>query len=216
MLRLLVPLHLINLGLKGRIIQGLEIQFNIVYTLVSWIDQSILIMSNDFKEYISVVSDWPRKDITTYDIAPLLHNATLFHRLINQLAEPYQNQKVNTIIGIEARGFILASALAYQLGTGIALIRKKGKIPPPTVSQEYSFEYASYVMEVADGLLKKDERVVIVDDILATGGTMAAAIKLIKKIGLEIVGVSFAVEMEYMSGRDRIKKQNIYSSIIYT
>ncbi|MBI5413001.1 adenine phosphoribosyltransferase [Candidatus Peregrinibacteria bacterium] len=170
----------------------------------------------DFKKHISVIPDWPSKGIITYDIAPILHDSRLFHELIEQLSGPYKNQKIDTVIGIEARGFILAGALANQLGSGMVLIRKKGKTPPPTISQEYSFEYASYVMEVAGNILQPNEQVVLVDDILATGGTMAAAVKLINKIGSKIIGISCAVEMESMAGRDRLKGQKIYSSIIYT
>src|SRR3989338_9134106 len=98
-------------------------------------------MPVDLKSHISITNDWPRPGIVTYDIAPLLANKETFSVLIEKLAEPYANQTVDAVVGIEARGFVLAAALAARLRTGVALIRKKGKLPPPTVSQEYSFEY---------------------------------------------------------------------------
>lgn len=172
-------------------------------------------MSVDLKSQISVISDWPRAGITTYDIAPLLANQESFHELIEQLAVPYLNQTIDVVVGIEARGFVLAAGLAERLGAGIILIRKKDKLPPPTVSQEYSFEYAAQVMEVSANAFRAGANIVLADDILATGGTMAAAVKLIKNFVVEIVGISFVIEMDFMAGRDRLKGQVIHSLIKY-
>lgn len=173
-------------------------------------------MSVDFKSMITTTNDWPRPGIVTYDIAPLLKDAKTFQTLIDEMVLPYKEMKIDTIIGIESRGFILASAMAYKLGVGMIIIRKKGKIPPPVLAQDYSFEYASQVIEIAENSLSKGQKVLLVDDILATGGTMSAAVKLIKKTEAEIIGASFVIEMDSMSGRTRLQKLPVYAIVHYT
>lgn len=170
----------------------------------------------DFKSIITTTNNWPREGITTYDIAPILRDPAFFRALIDKLVEPYQDQRLDSIIGIEARGFILASAMADRLGVGMAIVRKKGKIPPPVLAQDYSFEYASQVIEIAANSLKENQKVLIVDDILATGGTMAAAIKLIKRTGADIVGTAFVIEMVGMAGRTRLQNLPVYAIVKYT
>jgi len=169
----------------------------------------------DFKSIITITNDWPRPGIVTYDIAPLLKDAKVFKILIDEMVAPYKEMKIDTIIGIESRGFILASAMAYQLGVGMTIIRKKGKIPPPVISQDYSFEYASQVIEIAENALCKGQKVLLVDDILATGGTMAAAIKLVKKTGAEILGTTFVIEMESMAGCTRLQSLPVHAIVKY-
>lgn len=172
-------------------------------------------MEEDLKSKITRINDWPRPGIVCYDVAPLFKDKNDFHNIIEELARPYESQKVDVVVGVEARGFILAAALAYCLGVGVAMIRKKNKLPPPTVSQEYSYEYAAQVIEMQTGVVTPGERVVIVDDTLATGGTMAAAVKLVKKLQGEIVGLSFIVEMKFMAGADRLKGLPVHSLVSY-
>lgn len=169
----------------------------------------------DFREHITTTNDWPRPGIVTYDVAPLLSDPGIFRDLINGLAEPYRGLTIDAVVGLEARGFLIAGALARELNTGVVMIRKKGKLPPPTIREEYSYEYASQVIEMGEQALKKDQRVILVDDILATGGTMAAAVKLVNKFGVQIIGISFIIEMRYMAGRDRLKDQIIHSLVQY-
>ncbi len=170
----------------------------------------------DFKSIITTTNDWPRPGIVTYDINPLLKDAKVFKALIDEMIAPYKEIKIDMIIGIESRGFILAGAMAYQLGVGMTIIRKKGKIPPPVISQDYSFEYSSQVIEIAENALCKGQKVLLVDDILATGGTMSAAIKLIGKIGAEILGAAFVIEMDSMAGRTRLQNFPTYAIVHYT
>src|SRR3989338_347780 len=172
-------------------------------------------MSIDFKPYISIINDWPKPGITTYDVGPLLRNPVHFKNIIEELAQPYLDKKITAVVGIEARGFLLAAALAYRLDTGVVLIRKKGKLPPPTIEEEYNYEYASHVIEIQTGAINPGEHVVLIDDILATGGTMSAAVKLVKKLGGEIIGLSFFIYMSLMAGEDRLKGQNINYLINY-
>ncbi len=175
----------------------------------------IYIMVSDLKSKIKIIEDWPRPGIDCYDISPLLADSVAFSEMIKKMAEPYRGQPIDIIVGVEARGFVIASALAYELGAGVAMVRKKGKLPPPTDKEEYSYEYASNVIEIGTDYLYEDKKVVIVDDILATGGTMSAVEKLIKRNGIDILGISFVVEMELMSGRDRLRHDNIQSLVKY-
>jgi len=126
-----------------------------------------------------------------------------------------ENINPDLIIGIDARGFIFASALAYKLNTGLALIRKKGKLPPKTISQEYTLEYASNVVEMKQDSIKKGDKVLIVDDVLATGGTMKATIDIIEKLGGEIIKISFLIELDFLKGREKLGNYIINSLIHY-
>ena len=137
----------------------------------------------NLKKKIRSIPNFPKKGIIFRDITPLLQDKDYFHYVINRMARPYLNEKVDIIVGIDARGFILAAALAYKLKTGLAIIRKKGKLPYKTISKRYSLEYASNIIEMHADAIKKNQRVLLVDDVLATGGTMKTAIDLVKKLG---------------------------------
>lgn len=170
----------------------------------------------DFKSIITTTNDWPRPGIVTYDIAPILKNKEMFRALIDVLVEPYIDAQLDSIVGIESRGFIVAAAMADRLGVGMTVIRKKGKIPPPVISQDYSYEYASQVIEIAEDSLVAGNKALLVDDILATGGTMAAAIKLLKRGKVEIIGTAFVIEMEGMAGRLRLQNLPVHAIVKYT
>lgn len=170
---------------------------------------------SEIKSKIREIPDWPHKGVNFKDITPLLQDKNLFHKMIDFLIAPYSGKKVDKIVGIDARGFILAAASAYKFKTGLAIVRKKGKLPAKTVSREYSLEYASNVLEMHEDAILPGERVVIVDDVLATGGTMKAAIDLVKQLKGKIVGVNFLIELTYLKGRKNIKGQKIRSLLQY-
>ena len=171
--------------------------------------------TNNIKKYIYEIPDWPDKGINFKDITPLLQNAKAFKQAINNLAKPYLNKKVDKVIGIDARGFIFAAALAYKLKIGLAIVRKMGKLPRKTLKQSYNLEYASNTLEIHQDSIKKLQKIIIVDDVLATGGTINATAKLIKCIGGQIVGISFLIEIKKLNGRKRIKHYPLHSLISY-
>ena len=169
----------------------------------------------DLKQYIREIPDWPKKGVNFKDITPLLENAEAFKFAVDELAKPYLGKKVDLIVGIDARGFIFASALAYKLGAGVAIVRKKGKLPGKTINHDYTLEYASSAIEMREDAIKPDQSVVIVDDLLATGGTMEAAIKLVEQLGGKIEGISFLIDLKFLKGKEKLKNYPIYSLISY-
>ena len=164
---------------------------------------------------IREVPDWPKKGVSFKDITPLLQDKNLFYKMIDILISPYLKKKVDKIIGIDARGFILAAAAAYKLKTGLAIVRKKGKLPAKTISKKYSLEYASEILEMHDDSILPGERILIIDDVLATGGTMEATVGLVKKLKGKIVGIEFLIELIYLKGRKNLKGQKIRSLLKY-
>jgi 5'-methylthioadenosine phosphorylase len=167
------------------------------------------------KSKIRKIIDWPKPGIAFWDITPLLEDKKLFPEIIDELAKPYLKQKVDKIIGIDARGFLLASAMAYKLKTGIAIVRKQGKLPSKTISKKYALEYGSNTIEMHQDSILPGEKVVIVDDVLATGGTMGAAVDLVKELGGKIMGIDFLIELNYLNGRKALGKEKIRSLIKY-
>lgn len=167
------------------------------------------------KSKIREIPDWPKKGVSFKDITPLLQDKRLFCETVSLLAEPYLKEKIDKVIGIDARGFILAAAVAYRLKTGLAIVRKKGKLPSKTISKKYSLEYSSNVLEMHEDSILPDERVIIIDDVLATGGTMKATVNLAKKLKGKIVGIGFLIELTYLKGRRSLKGQKIKSLLKY-
>ena len=168
---------------------------------------------NLLKKKIRSIPDWPQKGIIFRDITPVLEDRKLFHFLIEELARSYKNKKIDKIVGIDARGFILASALAYKLKTGLAIIRKKGKLPAKTVKKKYTLEYASQTLEMHQDAIFPGERVLLVDDVLATGGTMKATLDIVKKLGGKIIGILFFIELRDLKGRKKLKGYKFKSLI---
>ena len=177
--------------------------------------RGLIISKNLIKSKIREIPDWPKKGVNFKDITPLLQDKKCFCKTIDFLAVPYLKEKVDKVVGIDARGFILAAAMAYKLKTGLTIVRKKGKLPPKTVSEKYSLEYASNVLEMRQDAILPGERVLIVDDVLATGGTMKAAVNLVKKLKGKIVGIAFLIELNYLKGRKNLKGQKIKSLLKY-
>ncbi len=160
---------------------------------------------------IRKVPDFPKKGILFYDLTTIFQDPVEYGNVIEAMCEPYYRQKVELVCSIEARGFILGSAIANELGAGFVPIRKPGKLPFKTIQESYKFEYGENTLEIHEDAVRKGQKVLIVDDLLATGGTAAAGVELIKKCGGDIVGISFVVELAELHGRDKIKGYNIHS-----
>lgn len=169
----------------------------------------------DLASYIRSIPDFPTQGILFYDITPLLANADALARAIEVLAKPFAGEGVDVVAAVEARGFIFGSAVAKALGAGFIPIRKKGKLPFETHSTSYGLEYGHDSVEVHTDAVAPGTRVLMVDDLLATGGTMAAACELIESLGAEIVAIRFLIELADLNGRDKLKKYNIHSEITY-
>ncbi|MFO7813985.1 MAG: adenine phosphoribosyltransferase [Pelovirga sp.] len=166
---------------------------------------------DDLKNIIRDIPDFPKKGIIFKDVTTLLADAKSYQRMIDLLAHRYVGEKIDQIVGIEARGFILGAALAYKLGTGITLVRKSGKLPYKTHQVTYDLEYGSDVLEIHEDAFKKGDRVIIADDLLATGGTMAAVIQLLDRTGAELVECAFLAELEFLNGRSKLPEGKIFS-----
>jgi len=167
------------------------------------------------KSKVRNIKDWPKAGVDFKDITPILLDQEAFRKTIDSIASPYLNQKIDKVVGIDARGFLLAAPLAYKLKAGLAIVRKKGKLPCKCVSRKYLLEYGSNIIEMHEDSIKPGENVLIADDVLATGGTMEAAASLVKQLGGDIVGVHFLVELAFLKGREKLKDYNIKSEIVY-
>ena len=167
----------------------------------------------DLEAYIRDVPDFPKAGIVFKDITPLLADAAALTETITQLAGPYESAGVELVTGVESRGFIFGTAVAERLGAGFVPIRKPGKLPAETISESYELEYGTDTIEMHADAVRSGQKVLMVDDLLATGGTMAAACRLVEQLGGEIVGVSFVVELCFLPGRDKLEKYDIRSLI---
>lgn len=159
----------------------------------------------DLKDTIRAIPDYPKKGIMFRDITTLLGNARAFRRAVDDLVNPYAGSKIDKIAGMEARGFILGGAVAHQLSAGFVPIRKKGKLPHTTVSIAYSLEYGVDEMEVHEDAVMKGEKVILVDDLIATGGTAEGAVKLLQKIGAEVIAACFVIDLPELGGAEKIR-----------
>ena len=167
------------------------------------------------KELIRNVPDFPKPGILFYDITTLLSNAEGLREAIDKLSEPYTNEKIDLVVGIESRGFIFGTAVAERLGVGFVPVRKPGKLPASTVSVEYELEYGSDVLEMHADAITSGQRILIVDDLLATGGTAAAVASLVTQQGGAIVALAFLIELGFLDGRKQLAGQPIYSVLQY-
>ena len=158
------------------------------------------------KDYIRTIADFPHEGIMFRDVTTLFAYARGFRMAIDQLLHPYAGMRIDKVVGLEARGFILGGAIAHQLSVGFVPIRKKGKLPGAVLSQAYTLEYGEAVMEVHDDALQPGEKVLIVDDLLATGGTCEAGIRLCERLGAEIVGCAFVIDLPDLGGRALLEK----------
>lgn len=157
------------------------------------------------KDYIRTIVDFPHEGIMFRDVTTLFADPRGFRMAIDQMLHPYAGIRIDKVVGLEARGFILGGAIAHQLSVGFVPIRKKGKLPGATISQAYTLEYGEAVMEVHDDAIKGGERILVVDDLLATGGTAEAGIKLIEQLGGEIVSCAFVIDLPDLGGRKKLE-----------
>jgi len=167
------------------------------------------------KKLIREVPDFPKKGILFYDITTLLKDKTGLATLIDKLSEHYISQDVDLVLGMEARGFIFAPALAYRLNAGFVPVRKPGKLPAECVSYDYALEYGKNTLQIHKDAIRKGQRVLIVDDLLATGGTAEATAKLAESLGAKIAGLGFVVELTFLNGRDKLKNYDVMSLLRY-
>jgi adenine phosphoribosyltransferase len=171
--------------------------------------------SDQLKKLIREVPDFPKKGILFYDITTLLRDKTGFARLIDLFSEHYIGKQIDLVLGMEARGFIFGPALAYRLNAGFVPVRKPGKLPAATCRVEYELEYGSNALEIHKDAIEPGQRVLIVDDLLATGGTAVATAKLASSLGGEIAGLAFVVELDFLKGRDKLATYNVFSLLHY-
>lgn len=160
---------------------------------------------------IRIVPDFPKEGIRFLDLTTLFSDAESFSEVINIFADNYRDKKIDQVVGIEARGFVVASALALKLNCGVTLIRKPGKLPSETISESYSLEYGTNEIQIHKDAFKKGDNVLLIDDLLATGGTMRAAIKLVETLGTDIEGVAFIVELAFLKGREKLGNHPIFA-----
>ncbi|MBV7378755.1 adenine phosphoribosyltransferase [Maritimibacter dapengensis] len=161
------------------------------------------------KDYIRTIVDFPHEGIMFRDVTTLFADPRGFRMCIDELLHPYAGEEIDKVVGLEARGFIIGGAIAHQLSVGFTPIRKKGKLPGATLSQAYALEYGEAVMEVHDDAIQPGEKVLVVDDLLATGGTAAAGIQLIEKLGGEIIGCAFIIDLPDLGGRAKLEEMGM-------
>ncbi|MDH5543787.1 MAG: adenine phosphoribosyltransferase [Nitrospinota bacterium] len=162
---------------------------------------------------IRIVPDFPKKGIEFFDITTLWNDAEGFKKLNDLFYENYKDKGITKVVGIEARGFLTASVMAYRLGCGVSLVRKPGKLPYETISESYELEYGTNEIHLHNDAVHKGDVVLLMDDLLATGGTMAATVKLVEKLGASIAGIAFIVELDFLKGREKLGGHEILSLI---
>ena len=169
----------------------------------------------DLKDYIEIVEDWPKPGIKFKDITPLMANGTAYKEATDKIVEYAKEKEIDIIVGPEARGFIIGCPVAYAMGIGFAPVRKEGKLPRETIKVQYGLEYGSDVLTLHKDAIKPGQRVLITDDLLATGGTMDATIKLVEQLGGVVAGLAFLVELSYLEGREKLKGYDILTLMEY-
>lgn len=169
--------------------------------------------TNKLKEMIREVADFPKKGIGFKDITPILQDKDAFAYSVDKLAELYKDKDIDIIVGPEARGFIYGAPLAYAMNAGFVPIRKEGKLPADIETVEYELEYGTNIIEIHKDSIKQGQKVLVVDDLLATGGTAAASAELVKKLGGEVVAIAFIIELEFLNGRDNLAEYRVDSLV---
>ncbi|MBF8290168.1 MAG: apt [Chloroflexi bacterium] len=164
---------------------------------------------------IREIPDFPKPGILFYDITTLLKDPAAYHEAIELMLEPYRDTKVDVVVGMESRGFIFSAPMAFQLGAGLVPVRKLGKLPAETLSIEYALEYGSNTLEIHRDAIQPGQKVLVVDDLLATGGTVQGTVELVERLKGDIVGLAFLVELDFLHGRDRLDGRRVSSVIRY-
>ncbi|RII25156.1 MAG: adenine phosphoribosyltransferase [Geobacter sp.] len=169
----------------------------------------------ELKNIIRDIPDFPKKGIIFKDITTLLADAKSFQRMVDSIANRYVGQRIDKVVGVEARGFIIGAALAYKLNAGIVLVRKPGKLPAETFKKSYDLEYGTDTLEMHKDAITKGERILIADDLLATGGTMGAVVDMVNSMGGEIVECCFMAELEFLNGRKKLPEGKVFSLLTF-
>jgi adenine phosphoribosyltransferase len=169
----------------------------------------------DLKQMIRSVPDFPKPGINFFDITTLLKEPAGLKATIDALSAPYADSRIDAVVGIESRGFILGSAVAQQLGAGFIPVRKPGKLPAKAIKEVYELEYGKDAIEIHADAIEKGERVLIVDDVLATGGTAAATTRLVKQLGGRLHGLAFLIELTFLNGKSKLTGENVFSVLQY-
>ncbi|WP_270179412.1 adenine phosphoribosyltransferase [Alkalihalobacillus sp. CinArs1] len=169
----------------------------------------------NYKDYIAVVEDYPKEGIRFKDITPLMQNGEAYRGVVNDIADFAKDKNVDVIVGPEARGFIVGCPVAYILGIGFVPVRKEGKLPREVVKVDYGLEYGKDVLTIHKDAIKPGQRVLITDDLLATGGTINATIELVEKLGGVVVGLAFMIELSYLEGRKNLDRHDIFTLMTY-
>lgn len=172
-------------------------------------------VNNLLKEKVRNVPDFPKKGIVFRDITTLLKDAEAFQKAVNLFVKKYKDKQIQKVVGIESRGYIIGAALAYRLNAGFVPIRKPGKLPAATIREQYKLEYGTDAVEIHKDAINSGERILIHDDLLATGGTINAACKLVESLDGNIIGVSFLIELAFLNGRKLLNDYEVYSLITY-
>lgn len=169
----------------------------------------------DYKKHIEIVEDWPQKGISFKDITPLMANGEAFQSAVDEIVGFAKEKEVDVVVGPEARGFIIGCPVSYALGVGFVPVRKKGKLPREVIQIEYGLEYGKNVLTIHKDAIKPGQRVLVTDDLLATGGTIEATIQLVEKLGGIIVGCAFLIELSYLEGMEKLKDYEVLSLMTY-
>lgn len=169
----------------------------------------------NLKDYIASIPDFPKEGILFRDITPLLNDAKAYKQTVDTLAEFAKNAGAEVILGPESRGFMFGCPVAIEIGAGFVPVRKPGKLPRATISEKYDLEYGSNELQIHEDAIKPGQKVVIVDDLLATGGTVAATIKMVERLGGEVVGCAFVIELADLNGKELLKDYNVFTLLQY-
>ncbi|WP_430785061.1 adenine phosphoribosyltransferase [Virgibacillus flavescens] len=169
----------------------------------------------DYKKYIKIVEDWPKEGVQFKDITPLMDNGAAFKSAVDEIVEFAQEKQIDIIVGPEARGFIIGCPVSYALEIGFAPVRKEGKLPREVIKVDYGLEYGQNVLTIHKDAIKPGQRVLITDDLLATGGTIDATIKLVEELGGIVVGCAFLIELTYLDGRSKLDGYDVHTLMRY-
>jgi adenine phosphoribosyltransferase len=171
--------------------------------------------AEELRAKIREIPDFPKPGILFYDITTLLKDPAAYKESIDLMLAPYQDERIDIVVGMESRGFIFSAPMAYQLDAGLVPVRKLGKLPAETISVEYALEYGSNTLEIHRDAIQQGQRVLIVDDLLATGGTVKGTIELVERLRGEVAGLAFLVELDFLKGRERLEGRKVTSVIQY-
>ncbi|AQX53640.1 adenine phosphoribosyltransferase [Priestia flexa] len=169
----------------------------------------------NFKDYITIVPDWPKPGIKFKDISTLMDNGEAYRAATDEIMKYAKDKEIDIIVGPEARGFIVGCPVAYALGVGFAPVRKEGKLPREVIKVDYGLEYGKDVLTIHKDAIKPGQRVLITDDLLATGGTIEATIKLVEELGGVVAGIAFLIELSYLDGREKLKGYDVFTLMTY-